>query len=339
MYLDENFTDMKHISVLVPKGIVVLDTIIASYNLLLMANSYAKRLHGLNANPFKIDLVGLDTKTVFYQGNFSVKPSKDITAIERTDLIVVTANSGPMKRAIQQNQGFVPWIRSQRIKNDAEIASLCKGAFLLAETGLLNGKTCSTHWTAHDDFKQRYPEVKLVPESIISEDNGIYSSGGAYSFLNFMLFLIEKYFGRAVAIHCSKVSEIEFDRLDQSPFMIFSGQKDHQDKEVLSAQHYIEQNYAQAINVNKIAEEVKVGARTFLRRFKRATDNTPIEYVQRVRVEAAKKKFESSTMNVNEVMYSVGYLDEKAFRNVFRKYSGLSPLAYRKKYNREMALA
>ena len=154
-----------------------------------------------------------------------------------------------------------------------------------------------------------------------------------------MLFLIEKYFGRAVAIHCSKVSEIEFDRLDQSPFMIFSGQKDHQDKEVLSAQHYIEQNYAQAINVNKIAEEVKVGARTFLRRFKRATDNTPIEYVQRVRVEAAKKKFESSTMNVNEVMYSVGYLDEKAFRNVFRKYSGLSPLAYRKKYNREMALA
>jgi transcriptional regulator GlxA family with amidase domain len=216
---------------------------------------------------------------------------------------------------------------------------LCKGAFLLAETGLLNGKSCSTHWTAQNQFTARYPKVNLVPESIISEDNGIYSSGGAYSFLNFMLYLIEKFYGREVAILCSKVSEIDIDRMDQSQFIVFSGQKEHSDDAVKEAQKYIEKNFESNLNINDIASMVNVSARSFLRRFKKATSNTPLEYIQRVKIEAAKKKLEVSTLSVQEVMFEVGYNDDKAFRNTFRKYSGLSPLEYRKKYNREMAVA
>ena len=330
---------MKHVSILVPSGNAIIDTIIAPYNLLRMANAYYKQLNGLKEDYFKIDLVSLSIEPVIYQGLFQITPTKTINEIKKTDLIIVTAISGNLEKEIDRNAEYVPWIKKHRIENDTEIASLCKGAFLLAETGLLNGKSCATHWTAHELFKHRYPLVNLIPEKIISEDNGIYSSGGAYSFLNFMLYLIEKYCGRETAIWCSKVSEIEFDRLNQNQFMIFSGQKEHDDEEVKSAQVYIENNYEHKLNIDEIANEVNVSGRSFLRRFKKATSNTPLEYIQRVKIEAAKKKLESTTLNINEVMYGIGYNDEKAFRNTFRKYSGLAPLEYRKKYNREMAFS
>ena len=155
-------------------------------------------------------------------------------------MIIVSAISGDLELEIVKNAAYVSWIRTQRIENDAEIASLCKGAFLLAETGLLNGKNCSTHWTVHGLFRNRYPKVNLIPEKIISDDNGIYSSGGAYSILNFLMYLIEKFYGREVAIQCAKVAEVDIDRTDQSQFIIFSGQKDHNDEAVLEAQIYIE---------------------------------------------------------------------------------------------------
>lgn len=304
-----------------------------------MANTLYKRLHGLKDDYFKVDLVGLDEEPVQYQKLFQVTPTKTIEQISHTDLIIVTAIDRNLEREIERNSNFIPWIKKQRIENDAEIASLCKGALLLAETGLLNGKSCSTHWTAHNKFKQLYPQVNLVPEKIISEDNGIYSSGGAYSFLNFMLYLIEKYCGREVAIKCSKISEIDIDRIDQSPFIVFSGQKEHNDEPIKKAQHFIEHNYEQKLSIDEIAGMVNMNGRSFLRRFKKATANTPLEYIQRVKIEAAKKRLETSTETIMEVMYNIGYNDEKAFRNTFRKYSGLSPKAYRTKYNREMAYA
>lgn len=330
---------MIHISILVPKGSVVIDTIIAPYNLLKMANSYHKQIKGSNIDFCKVDLVGLSKEPIQYQGLFSVEPTKSVEDIEHTDLIIVSAISGNLEQEIANNLAFIPWIKKQRIESDAEIASLCKGAFLLAETGLLNGKTCSTHWTAQELFKAKYPLVNLVPEKIISEDNGIYSSGGAYSFLNFMLYLIEKLYGREVAIWCSKVSEIEFDRFEQSQFIIFNGQKEHDDEPIKSAQQFIEENYSQNLMVDSIAEMVHLSARSFLRRFKKATANTPLEYIQRVKIEAAKKKLESSTQNIQEVMFDIGYSDDKAFRNTFKKYSGLTPMEYRRKYNREMVFS
>lgn len=330
---------MKHISVLVPSGNSIADTIIAPFNMLRMANSYFRRLNELPEDPFKIDLVGLSKDPILYQGLFSIQPTASLEEVLKTDLIIVSPISGNLEKEINNNMGFVHWIKSQRIKNDSEIASLCKGAFLLAETGLLNGKSCATHWTAHEQFRRRYPTVNLVPEKIVCEDNGIYSSGGAYSILNFTLYLIERYFGRETAIWCSKISEIEFDRISQSEFMIFSGQKEHSDEAIKKAQLYIEKNHDQKLYIDEIAEMVNLNGRSFLRRFKKATTNTPLEYIQRVKIEAAKKKLESTTDTILEVMYGIGYNDEKAFRTTFRKYSGLSPKEYRNKYNREMAFS
>ena len=330
---------MKHISLIVPVGDSIVDTIIAPFNMLKMANAHYKRTNKLAEAPFAIDLVGLTSETVLYQGLFSVQPTTTIKDIAKTDLIIISPISGNLDRAVEYNMDFVKWIKTQRIENDSEIASLCKGAFLLAETGLINGKSCATHWTSHNQFKRRYPQVNLIPEKIICEDNGIFSSGGAYSILNFTLYLIERYFGRETAIWCSKISEIEFDRISQSEFIIFSGQKEHKDEPIKKAQEYIEQHYHKKLSVEELSKQVHLNARSFLRRFKKATSNTPLEYIQRVKIEAAKKQLEATTRTVLEVMYDIGYNDEKAFRATFRKFSGVSPKAYQKKYNREMAFS
>lgn len=330
---------MKHLSILVPRGGSVVDTIIGPYNLFKMANRHHQKLNGLAEPLFNIDLVGVNDKPVTYQHLFTIQPTNTIGSIEKTDLIIISPISGDLEKNIVANQSLINWIKKQRITNDAELASLCKGAFLLAETGLVNGKDCATHWTAHDLFRAKYPEVNLIPESIICESNGIYSSGGAYSILNFTLYLIERFFGRETAIWTSKISEIDFDRVNQNEFIIFSGQKEHQDEEIAIAQSHIENNYKSKLNIADLADQIHLNSRSFLRRFKKATSNTPLEYIQRVRVEAAKKMLESTADNILEIMYSVGYNDEKAFRKTFKKYAGISPKEYQMKYNREAAFA
>lgn len=329
---------MKHLSILVPKGTAIVDTIIGTYNQFKMANAFLKQNSVVKEKNFDIDVVGLDKEVHTFSRFFSISPTKTIHEIEKTDLIIIPGLVGDLDKQIEKNYGFVEWIRQQRIQHGAEIASLCRGAFLLAETGLLNGKSCATHWVTHDTFARKYPQVELLPDKIINEDNGIYSSGGAYSFLNLLLHLVEKFYGRETAIYCSKMSEIEMDRMSQNQFVIFSGQKDHSDEAIKSIQEYVEANYSEKLSVEQLAHKAAISSRNFVRRFKKATFNTPIEYIQRVRVEAAKKKLESSTLNVQQVMYNSGYRDVKAFRTVFKKYTGLTPLEYRGKYNREMAM-
>jgi transcriptional regulator GlxA family with amidase domain len=211
------------------------------------------------------------------------------------------------------------------------------GAFLLAATGLLNGKKCSTHWNMANDFRTMFPEVELVDGSIITEEQGIYSSGGANSYWNLLLYLVEKYTNRDTAILASKYFAVDIDRDSQSSFMMFQGQKEHADPEIITTQEFIEDNYQEKITVDELANMVAVGRRSFERRFKKATNNTVVEYIQRVKIEAARRKFESSLKNINQVMFDVGYTDTKAFRTVFKKITGLTPIEYRNKYNKPVA--
>ncbi len=225
----------------------------------------------------------------------------------------------------------------KQYRQGAEVASLCIGAFLLASTGLLNGKKCSTHWKYANLFRSMFPEVNLVDDKIITEEQGLYSSGGANSYWNLLLYLLEKYTDREIAIIASKVFAVEIDRSSQSAFIMFNGQKAHEDEPVKKAQEFIENNIADRISVEELALKFAIGKRNFERRFKKATNNTPVEYMQRVKIEAAKKRLESGRKNVNEVMYDVGYTDTKAFRTVFKKITGLSPIDYRNKYNKMAA--
>ena len=229
---------------------------------------------------------------------------------------------------------MIDWI-AQKYKNGAEVASICTGAFMLAASGLLDGKNCSTHWAVADHFRVLFPQVYLQTDQLITDEHGIYTNGGAYSFLNLVIYLIEKYFDRPTAIYCSKVFQIEIDRNSQSAFNIFTGQKLHSDEMVQQAQAYIESMPHEKISVEHLSSKFAVGRRNFDRRFIKATGNTPVEYAQRVKIESAKKTFETTRKTINEVMYEVGYSDVKAFREVFRKITGMSPLVYRGKYNKE----
>ncbi|HEY4324314.1 MAG TPA: helix-turn-helix domain-containing protein [Mucilaginibacter sp.] len=325
---------MKHISVLVPEGDPQLVCIVGCYKAFKMVNKYL--IDRGKAPMFDVQLVG-NAKTLSLDGGaFSVKPDAGFDDIKKTNLIIIPAMSWNFSNVIAVNQELLPWIVNQ-YKQGAEVASVCTGGFLLASTGLLSGKSCSTHWAAADVFRKMFPDVNLVVEKIITDENGIYTNGGAFSFLHLLIYLIEKYCGRETAIYCSKFFEIDIDRHNQSAFTMFSGLKDHQDEEIKKAQLFIETNVEKKISIEELATRLGIGRRNFDRRFIKATYNTPVEYLQRVKIEAAKKTLETSQRTINEVMYEVGYSDLKAFREVFKRITGLSPLEYRNKYNKEAA--
>ncbi|MGF6847255.1 transcriptional regulator GlxA family with amidase domain [Chitinophaga sp. W3I9] len=322
---------MKQISILVPKGAVALSSIEGPFVLFTKANDF---LESVGKDPlFNVQLVGLSKEAHEYDRFFKVTPDVMITEKHKADLIIIPAVNGEREVVIEQNKDFYPWIVQQH-HHGSEVASLCVGAFLLASTGLLNGKRCSTHWLAANEFRNMFPDVELVSEKIITDEKGIYSSGGANSFWNLLIYLIEKYTDRDMAILASKYFEIEIDRTNQATFTIFKGQREHQDESVKQAQEFIEQNWQEKITVEQLSSMFAVGRRSLERRFKKATSNTVSEYIQRVKVEVAKKSFESSRKNINEIMWEVGYSDTKAFRTIFKKTTGLSPLEYRNKYNK-----
>ena len=281
---------------------------------------------------FNVQLVGLTNTVKLHNGPFTVHSDILLEELKKTDLIIITALGGDIKEALKKNAAFIPWI-SKQYKKGTEVASLCLGAFLLASTGLLNGKECSTHWLMSNEFREMFPEVTLVDGRVVTEQSGLYSSGGATSYWSLLLHLVEKYAGRDMAIMASKVYALEIDRKSQSPFIMFNGQKEHVDEPIREAQDYIESRVSERISVGELALKFAIGRRHFERRFKKATKNTPVEYIQRVKIEAAKKHFETSRKNVNEVMYDVGYSDTKAFRTMFKKITGLSPLDYKNKYS------
>ena len=322
---------MKNISILVPE-MAVVEGVTGPRYLFTTANQF---LLAAGKEPlFRVQLVGGQKQVQVQDGVYSIATDVLLKDAPQADLIIVPPIFGDMKNSVALNEASLPWIVEQ-YKNGAEVASLCVGAFLLASTGLLNEKKCSTHWAYYNEFKERFPGVEIVDGGVITEENGIYSSGGANSFWNLLLYLLEKYTDRQTAILASKYFAIDIDRESQSAFMMFTGQKDHHDKEVKHTQEYIEENYREKILVDDLADMVAVSRRSFERRFKQATHNTVIEYLQRVKVEAAKRSFEATRKNIAEVMYDVGYSDTKAFRNVFKKITGLTPVEYRNKYNKD----
>ena len=321
---------MKKVSILVPES-SVMQAIADPQYLFSAANQF---LLSAGKSPlFEVELVGVKKQIKLNNGMFSVHTNRLLKEVDKTDLVFIPALFGDMTSAIAKNKTVVPWIVDQYRKG-AEVASLCVGAFLLASTGLLNGKKCSTHWGYQSEFREMYPDVEVVEGGIVTEEERIYSSGGAHSYWNLLLYLLEKYTDRETAILASKYFAIDIDRDSQSAFAMFKGQKSHKDKEILKAQEYIEKNIHEKISTDELAKISAIGRRTFERRFKDATNNSVLEYIQRIKIEAAKRQFETSRKNINEVMYDVGYTDTKAFRDLFKKLTGLTPVEYRNKYNK-----
>lgn len=322
---------MKKVTIIVPET-AVIEAVADPHYMFRAVNQFLKQ-KGEN-KLFDVEVVGLKKHIELENNLYTVNVNRTINEVDKTDLIIIPAISGDFEDAIEKNLEYIPWL-IRHYENGAELASLCVGSFLLASTGLLSGKKCSSHWVSADHFRRIFPDVDLVDNTIITEENGIYSSGGANSYWALLLYLVEKYTDRDTAILAAKFFAIDIDRDSQSGFIMFEGQKTHEDNEVLEVQNIIESNLKDKITVSDLADRTSIGRRSLERRFKKATNNTVLEYIQRIKIEAAKRSFEGSNKNITEVMYDVGYSDNKAFRSVFKKITGMTPIEYRSKYYKE----
>jgi transcriptional regulator GlxA family with amidase domain len=320
---------MKQLAILLPEGSTTLSSLILTIEVIEVANAYSTKKG--NAPVFRTTLVG-SGKVKAANGSFAIQREKSTGDVGIVDLIVVPALGDDIASALKDNKKNIEWVLNQ-YKNGAEVASLCTGAFILGAAGLLNGRSCSTHWGFADTFRSLFPKVNLTIEKIITDERGVYTSGGALSSLNLVLYLIGKYYSRETAVYCAKVFELEIERNNQSQYIIFSGQKKHTDEQIKTVQQFMENNIGDKIIIENLSSKFSIERRNFDRRFKKATGNTPLEYMQRLKVEAAKKYLEHGRKTINEVMYEVGYSDVRAFREVFKKITGMSPIEYRNKYN------
>jgi len=307
----------------------VIEAVTPPYRTFKTANDFL--INGGKKPIFDVEYAGLTKYVSANDGEYTIRTDRLLKDVSQTDLLIIPPAYGDTAEGVKANAKAIPHIQRLYAKG-CSIASLCLGAFILAETGLLDGRKCSTHWAYLHEFRERYPQVEVMDGAIITEVENIYSSGGAGSLWNLILYLVEKFADRETAIAISKNFALDIDRNSQAVFTVFKGQKNHPDKEIIKVQDYIEKNYTEKITIDDLASIANTGGRTFQRRFTQATNNTPYEYIQRVRIEAAKRHFEGSRKNVTEVMFDVGYTDTKAFRDVFKKITGLTPIEYRNKY-------
>lgn len=321
---------MKEVAILIPHK-ALLSSVEDARHLFQTVNDYF--LRNGKQPVFNVNLVGLTKQVVIEKGRYTVTADKTIEEKYHPNLIIIPSLNGDMITPMALNINFNPWLIT-RYKQGSEIASLCLGAFILGAAGLLKGNHCSTHWMYANEFKAFFPGVKMNSDEVITDHNGIYTSGGSTLYWNLLLHLIEKYTDKETAIWAAKYFALDISRNSQASFSIFNGQKEHTDSEVLTTQEYIETNYKEKLSVEELAALVCLGRRTFERKFRAATGNTVIEYVQRVKIEAAKKSLEAGRKNVSEVMFDAGYANINAFRKVFRKYTGMSPQQYRERYTR-----
>lgn len=328
---------IRHISVVVYEDVLL--TALSSTVALLTGARDAVVRSGKPA-PFEIDLVGVHIHEVQLKFPVQFHCAKTLADDFETDVIVVppvNTDDGNIEAILLKYRDLTHWI-TEKYQRKAQIISLCTAAYFVAECGLLNGMPATSHWGAIDDMRKRYPLVNFRPERVVTQSETIITGGGGFSALNAVLYFIEKTCGKEVAIMLSKYYALDYGRTSQSIFTIFSGHRGHNDEDIHRAQTYIESDFKTDISVDQIAGRVNMSKRNFIRRFKSATSLNPIEYIQRIKIEAAKKSLEAGESNIAYVTYDVGYNDLKTFRTVFKRITGLTPLEYRNRYNTETLL-
>jgi len=301
---------MKHISLVVYEG--VLSTAISNTLALLTSANEAAVRKGMPV-PFQIDLIGIEEKKVQSALPILFECSKIISDHFDTEVVIIppmNTDQEAIDSLLVQNRKLVDWIK-EKYDQKAEIISLCTGAYFLAESGILNGMPATSHWGAMEDLQKRYPLIDFKPDHVVTHSKAIITGGGGFSSLNALLYFIEKNSSKEISVELSKYYALDYGRISQSVFSIFSGQRLHDDPEIHKAQRYIEEKFKSDISVEQIAGEVNMSKRNFIRRFKNATALNPIEYIQRIKIEAAKKALETGEANIADVTYSIGYSDLK----------------------------
>ena len=308
--------------------------ITGALDLFALAGVTWQRMQGLNPSPFfNVQIATLKKQPVLCINQLEIRSHIAIEDVQQTDLLLIPTIGGSLLNVIAQNRALLPHIK-KHFDLGADIASNCSGAFFLAEAGLLNGKEATTHWGYAELFKKRYPAVKLCAEKLITSHQNIYCSGGGMAWFDLTLLLIERYCGHDVATTTAKAHVIDLSRGEQAAYASIRTKKYHQDPEVLFVQEWLEANYVKSIQISQLAPLVNLTSRTLNRRFKQATEQNLLEYLQILRIEAAKKFLEKSNDNVQRIVTNVGYDDLSSFTRLFKKHTGLSPSQYAKKFKR-----
>ena len=280
---------------------------------------------------FNVELVALNKKPLHFGSSVTLHPDTSIATAARPDLLLIPAVGDDVLRSVSSLRAFVPWIK-ECSAHGARVVSMCTGSFLLGETGLLNGRSATTHWAFADLFRKTYPQVNLFPERLIVDEGNIITAGAATAYLDLVIYLVELYCGREAAILTAKVLLIEMGRYTQLPYTIFSPQKTHRDQQILRIQQFMENHMARQIAVEDLAKRAGMSTRNLDRRFRAAVGEAPTSYLQKLRIEKAKRLLETTDDSVSEIMLKAGYEDERSFRRLFSSLTQLSPKAYRKKY-------
>lgn len=289
-------------------------------------------LTGVPENPcFRVTTASADGRAVHCDGPITIRPDVSISDVRKTDLIFIPTTGISVEDAGQRNAPVLPWLR-RWYKRGAAIASVCSGVGLVAESGLLDGKRATTHWGLAEKFRQMYPQVKWMPELMVTEDHGFYCGGGVHAALDLSLYLVEKFCGHQIAVQTAKALLIETPRAWQAGFAIVPLKTQHSDHSISSAQEWLHENFHQSFPLEAPARRVGMSLRNFVRRFKQATGDSPLLYLQKLRVAAAKRMLEGDHRTMQEISDAVGYQDVAFFRSLFQRHTGVSPSAYRQRF-------
>jgi transcriptional regulator GlxA family with amidase domain len=296
-----------------------------------IANLWHRALTKDNAPLFATQVVSVDGKPIRCDGGIQIHPHLSLDGFERTDFLLIPPFLPVNEPLTTDIETVLDWIIDQ-YRADIPIAAMCTGAFLLAETGLLDGKTATTNWQFATLFKRRYPAVRLKPEHILTEDSGLICTGAVTAIYHLALHIIERCGSKELASVCSKALLVDPNRNSQAPYIIHRGRTGHNDTDMLKAQRFMEENYSRGITMDDVAGYVCLSPRQFKRRFKRATGDGPLAYLQKVRIEAAKTRLETTLETIDDITRRIGYEDSSAFRRLFKKHTDLSPREYRDKF-------
>jgi transcriptional regulator GlxA family with amidase domain len=280
---------------------------------------------------FQVTTTSADGRAVRCDGPILIQPDVPLSSIRKADLIFIPTSGISVDDAVERNQAVLPWLRRWH-KRGAAIASVCSGVGLVAASGLLDGRRATTHWALADRFRELYPNVKWMPELMVTEDRGFYCGGGVHAALDLSLYLVEKFCGHEVAMQSAKAMLIDTPRAWQAGFAIVPLKTEHSDERISSVQEWLHQNFSRGLPLDAAARRVGMSVRNFARRFKDATGDSPLMYLQKLRIAAAKRLLESDHRTVQEISGAVGYQDVAFFRNLFQRHTGVSPTAYRQRF-------
>jgi transcriptional regulator GlxA family with amidase domain len=280
---------------------------------------------------FAITTVSVDGGAVVGGAGVRLIPDKPLSAVEHTDLVLIPSGGTDVDIMLERNAATIPWLRALHARG-ALIAGVCTGVAILAEAGLLDGRRATTHWAVADHYRKRFPKVDWQPQLCVTEDRGVLCGGGVYASIDLALYIVQKLCGRDVAMGCAKSLVVQMPRTYQTSFALVPIGRDHADDAVRRAEDWLHNHFPDDIDLDRLAVELALTPRTFLRRFKAGTGETPLAYLQRLRTEAAKRMLEDDRMTIQEVSLAVGYEDVAFFRDLFKRHAGLPPGAYRERY-------